>query len=352
MFHNIYDKKKVFITGHTGFKGAWLTLWLTHLNAEVLGYALPPDTTPSMHTLINTHGIYGDLLDFTSLQRAIHNFQPDIIFHLAAQSLVRRSYAEPLRTYQSNVIGTLHVLEVARTCPSVQAFVNVTSDKCYENKEIHHGYNENDILGGYDMYSSSKACVEIMSSSYRRSFLANGSPYAMATARAGNVIGGGDWAHDRLIPDCIRALQGNHDIILRNPTAIRPWQHVLEPLSAYLLLGEYLLTYGAQYADAFNFGPHEESMLTVEEIARRIISLYGAGNIRVENNTTLHEANILTLTIDKARHTLGWLPTYDVGTAIEKTVAWYKHWANGGDMQAYTLEQIVQFEKDISWKNN
>ena len=352
MFHNIYAKKRVLVTGHTGFKGSWLMLWLEHLNAETLGYSLEPDTSPSMHTIVEGKGVYGDILDKENLEKTILSFQPDIIFHLAAQPLVRRSYSEPLLTYQTNLIGTLHVLEVARKCKSVQALVNVTTDKCYENKEVYHGYSEEDTLGGYDMYSSSKACVELMSASYRHSFLQHGRPYAMATVRAGNVIGGGDWAQDRLIPDCIRAIYSDTDIILRNPSAIRPWQHVLEPLSGYLLVGEYLLTHGEEYAQAFNFGPDEHSVCTVSEITERIVSLCGRGNIIIEQNDTLHEAQLLLLSIDKAKEVLGWTPTYNIEQALEKTIEWYTRYYNKEDMRTYTLNQISTFEKDITWKKH
>ena len=352
MLTNIYRNKKVFVTGHTGFKGAWLMLWLEHLNAQTLGYSLEPNTNPALHTLLHGKGIYGNILDNDYLEQTLLDFQPDIIFHLAAQPLVRFSYREPLLTYQTNIIGTLHVLEAARKCPSVKAFINVTTDKCYENNEECRGYSENDILGGYDMYSSSKACVEIMSASYRHSFLDNGRSYAMATVRAGNVIGGGDWAEDRLIPDCIRAIYSNNDIIIRNPSAIRPWQHVLEPLSGYLLLGEYLLTHAEAYAQPFNFGPDETSIRTVGEIAHRIVALCGKGNVIIQKKDDLHESQLLLLNIDKAKELLGWFPTYTVDIALEKTIEWYSHFYNKEDMVFHTLEQIIAFEKDVVWNKN
>ena len=271
MFNNVYKDKKVLLTGHTGFKGSWLSLWLTKLGAKVCGYSLEPNTTPSMFDSLNIEdNIYqshfGDILDIEKLRKIIIDFQPDIIFHLAAQPLVRLSYSEPLLTYKTNVIGTLNILEVAKNCDSVKAFVNVTTDKCYENKEINKGYKEDAPMGGYDMYSSSKGCVEIMSSSFRRSFLQDENSMAMATARAGNVIGGGDWAKDRLIPDCIRSINQNIDIEIRNPIAVRPWQHVLEPLSGYLLLGQKLLEEGHKYAEGFNFGPNEENAIVAPMI--------------------------------------------------------------------------------------
>ena len=356
MFNNIYKNKKVFLTGHTGFKGSWLALWLTRLGAEVCGYSLSPNTNPSMFQKLDignkiSKSIIGDILDSEKLEKAISDFQPEIIFHLAAQPLVRLSYSEPLLTYQTNVIGTLNVLEAARKCSSVKAFVNVTTDKCYENKEIQRGYREDDPMGGYDMYSSSKGCVEIMSSSYRRSFLKDG--YAMATARAGNVIGGGDWALDRLIPDCIRGINDGIDIEIRNPVAVRPWQHVLEPLSGYLLLGQKLLEDGQKYADGFNFGPNEESVLTVAEVAKKVTEFYGKGKVIVGEKSPLHEAGLLMLNIEKAEKILGWAPTYNADDAIKNTVDWYKKfYSNQENMLNFTIKQIEEYEGSIKWNKS
>ena len=356
MFNNIYKNKKVFLTGHTGFKGSWLALWLTRLGAEVCGYSLSPNTNPSMFQKLDignkiSKSIIGDILDSEKLEKAISDFQPEIIFHLAAQPLVRLSYSEPLLTYQTNVIGTLNVLEAARKCSSVKAFVNVTTDKCYENKEIQRGYREDDPMGGYDMYSSSKGCVEIMSSSYRRSFLKDG--YAMATARAGNVIGGGDWALDRLIPDCIRGINDGIDIEIRNPVAVRPWQHVLEPLSGYLLLGQKLLEDGQKYADGFNFGPNEESVLTVAEVAKKVTEFYGKGKVIVGEKSPLHEAGLLMLNIEKAEKILGWTPTYNADDAIKNTVDWYKKfYSNQENMLNFTIKQIEEYEGSIKWNKS
>lgn len=356
MFNNIYKNKKVFLTGHTGFKGSWLALWLTRLGAEVCGYSLSPNTKPSMFQKLDignkiSKSIIGDVLDSEKLEKAISDFQPEIIFHLAAQPLVRLSYSEPLLTYQTNVIGTLNVLEAARKCSSVKAFVNVTTDKCYENKEIQRGYREDDPMGGYDMYSSSKGCVEIMSSSYRRSFLKDG--YAMATARAGNVIGGGDWALDRLIPDCIRGINDGIDIEIRNPVAVRPWQHVLEPLSGYLLLGQKLLEDGQKYADGFNFGPNEESVLTVAEVAKKVTEFYGKGKVIVGEKSPLHEAGLLMLNIEKAEKVLGWTPTYNADDTIKNTVDWYKKfYSNQENMLNFTIKQIEEYEGSIKWNKS
>lgn len=349
MFNNIYSNKKVFLTGHTGFKGCWLSLWLTLLGAKVCGYSLAPNTDPSMFKVLEIENkieksIIGDILDVTSLEKAIIDFEPDIVFHLAAQPLVRLSYSQPVLTYQTNVIGTLNILEAARKCKSVKAFVNVTTDKCYENKEINRGYKEDEPMGGYDMYSSSKGCVEIMSSSYRRSFLQDYDTYAMATARAGNVIGGGDWALDRLIPDCIRAINNNEKIEIRNPIAVRPWQHVLEPLSGYLLLGEKLLVSGKKYAEGYNFGPKEGSVLKVVDVVQKVIEYYGKGEVVIHKKDNLHEAGLLMLNIDKAKNVLGWHPSYNADLAIEKTVEWYRHFYEGNiDLFDFTIKQISDY---------
>ena len=293
------------------------------------------------------------LIDEEKLNKEMAEFEPDIVFHLAAQPLVRLSYYEPVMTYKTNVIGTLNVLEAAKKCSSVKAFVNVTTDKCYENKEVKRGYREDEPMGGYDMYSSSKGCVEIMSSSYRRSFLQESGTYAMACARAGNVIGGGDWALDRLVPDCIRSINKGIDIEIRNPVAIRPWQHVLEPLSGYLLLGQKLLEEGKKYAEGFNFGPNEDSVLTVQEVAKKVVKAYGKGKVIVGEKSPLHEAGLLMLNIEKAGKILNWTPTYTADKAIKETVEWYKHFYNKDcDMYKYTLSQIKEYEEKIAWNKN
>ena len=349
MFNNIYRGKRVFLTGHTGFKGSWLALWLTQLGAKVCGYSLEPNTKPSMfkELLIENRiekSIIGNILDIGKLEQSMKEFQPDIVFHLAAQPLVRLSYSEPILTYQTNVIGSLNVLEAARYTPSVKAFVNITTDKCYENKEVNRGYKEDEPMGGYDMYSSSKGCVEIMSSSFRRSFLQDEGTYAMATARAGNVIGGGDWAEDRLIPDCVRYINTDEKIEIRNPIAVRPWQHVLEPLSGYLLLGQKLLEEGKKYAEGFNFGPNEDSVLRVADVAKKVREYYGKGEVVVQKRDNLHEANLLMLNIEKAEQVLGWTPTFTADEAIKHTVEWYKHFYNQDiDMYDFTMKQIEEY---------
>lgn len=357
MFNNFYNGKRVLVTGHTGFKGSWLTLWLKSMGAEVLGYSLEPNTNPSMFEELEIYSHcrneFANILDEKKLKEAFDVFQPEIVFHLAAQPLVRLSYSEPVSTYKTNVIGTLNVLEAARHCGSVKAFVNVTTDKCYENREDSHGYSEDEPMGGYDMYSSSKGCVEIMSSSYRRSFLQSDDSMAMATARAGNVIGGGDWAGDRLIPDCIRAINNGTDIELRNPHSIRPWQYVLEPLSGYLLLGQKLFEEGHQFAQGFNFGPNDNSISTVIDIAQNVCNIYGRGNIITNDSPSVHEAGLLMLNIDKAEKFLGWTPSYSVDTALAKTVEWYKHfYEHDINMYEFTLSQIKEYEESILWNKN
>jgi CDP-glucose 4,6-dehydratase len=383
---NCYKNLKILVTGHSGFKGSWLTLWLNQLGAKVIGYSLPPSTEPAMFNELNHHtkciNIFGDIRDLDSLKNAFTLHKPDIVFHLAAQPLVRQSYFEPVQTYATNVIGTLNVLEAARNCPSVRAFVNVTTDKCYENKEINYAYKEDDKLGGYDMYSSSKACSEILTSSYRNSFLQRGKGFLLASARAGNVIGGGDWAADRLIPDCIRAIEKNQEtgnreqgteeiispstvqpfnlstknngspIIIRSPQAIRPWQHVLEPLCGYLTLGEKLLKFDLEnekYAQGFNFGPNSDGVLTVGEVAQKVVNYYGKGEIIINKSDNLvdnlHEANLLMLDIQKAQEILGWQPKYSPDEAIKATVEWYKKFYAGENMLEFTIEQIENYAK-------
>ncbi len=348
MFTESYSGKKILLTGITGFKGSWLAAWLHELGAEVTGYALQPETEPALFDVLDIGGIcptiFADIRNPQSLREAFERVRPEIVFHLAAQPLVRLSYAEPVLTYETNVMGTLNVLEAARACGSVHAFVNVTTDKCYENREVARGYKEDEPLGGYDMYSSSKGCVEILSSSYRRSFLMT-EGYALATARAGNVIGGGDWALDRLVPDCVRAINRGEKIEIRNPFAIRPWQHVLEPLSGYLLLAEKLYCEGKKYAEAFNFGPYENAALTVADVTERIIRHYGRGEMFVHKRDNLHEAALLTLNIEKAGRVLGWTPAYNAEEAIASTVDWYRRFYDGEDMRKFTVAQIREYQK-------
>lgn len=351
-----YKNLKILVTGHTGFKGSWLTLWLKNLGAQIIGYSLPPNTEPSMFNELNLQteciNIFGDIRDKDSLNTVFLQHKPDMVFHLAAQPLVRQSYFEPIQTYETNVIGTLNVLEAARKCGYVRAFVNVTTDKCYENKEINYAYKEDDKFGGYDMYSSSKACSEILTSSYRNSFLQGENEFLLASARAGNVIGGGDWAVDRLVPDCVRFINENKSIEIRSPHAVRPWQHVLEPLSGYLTLGEKLLNpkeKGEKYAQGFNFGPNPEGVLTVGEVAQKVVNYYGRGEIIINKSDNLadnlHEANLLMLDIQKAKEFLDWEPKYSPDEAIKATVEWYKKFYAGENMLEFTIEQIENYSK-------
>lgn len=351
MFDNFFKNKKILLTGHTGFKGSWLTAWLLKLGAQVCGFALEPNTNPSMFRILKLenkikHNI-GDIRNSLEIEKVVSEFQPEIIFHLAAQPLVRVSYEEPKLTYETNVIGTLNLFEAVRKVDSVKTIINVTSDKCYENKEWVWGYREDEAMGGYDPYSSSKGCVELLSSSYRRSFFEKRN-INLSTVRAGNVIGGGDWAKDRLIPDIVKALSKNQEIKVRNPRAIRPWQHVLEPLYGYLLLAK--KTYESnQFVGAWNFGPYDSDILTVEEVVKLAIKNWGKGSyIEEKNNEEPHEAMMLKLDINKARYYLKWEPTYNSTQAIEKTIDWYKNYFEStSDMFEYTLKQIGEFEKTI-----
>lgn len=353
---DIYKGKKVFLTGHTGFKGAWLSLWLASLGAEVCGYALEPNTDPSLFGILDIDKklkhIIGDIRDYEKLKKEISDFCPDIVFHMAAQPLVRLSYKEPLETYQTNVMGVVNLFEACRFCSDIKAIINITTDKCYNNKEDGSAYKENDELGGYDPYSNSKACSELITSSYRNSFFNNshfGDKHntAIASARAGNVIGGGDFSSDRLVPDFVKAINEGKDIILRNPKATRPWQFVLEPLSGYMLLGKKLLESNVKYASAYNFGPYKSSVITVEEMVKKAIKTWGKGNYAVDKSEQPHEATLLQLCIDKAADELGWHPVYTVDEAIEKTISWYKKYYEGSDMKDFSYMQIKEYEEKI-----
>lgn len=346
--------KRVFLTGHTGFKGSWLCLWLTSLGAEVTGYALDPSTRPSLFELARVGELLagdgrGDVRDLPGLAAAVTQAAPEIVFHLAAQPLVLESYRNPVETYATNVMGTVHLLETVRNCPSVKAMVNVTTDKCYENREWPWGYRENEPLGGHDPYSSSKACAELVTAAYRRSFcgpVAGGHGVAVATARAGNVIGGGDWAADRLVPDCLRALLAGEEIVIRSPSAIRPWQHVLEPLCGYLMLAEKLYAGERAFAQAWNFGPMDDDARPVEWIVQRLCELWGSGRgYRVDAGSHPHEAHYLKLDISRARAELGWQPRWDLGRALEKVVEWTRAMAREEDLRAVTLRQIDEYRQ-------
>ena len=346
--NNFWQGKNVFLTGHTGFKGSWLALWLTHLGANVTGYALNPLTEPNLFTALdiekNVADHRDDIRDLSCLKKVVKSSKPEIIVHMAAQSLVRESYKDPVGTYATNVMGTVNLLEVARSCNSVRAILIVTSDKCYENRELDYGYKETDTMGGHDPYSSSKGCAELVTSAFRRSFYANISMIAVASARAGNVIGGGDWSANRIIPDAIRSFSSNQQLQVRSPDAIRPWQHVLEPLSGYMTLCEKMWDQPLKFSDGWNFGPLE-SIREVEEIMNRVSDLWGE-NAEWERSIVDHpyEATLLKLDIDKAKKKLGWAPKWDLDTALEKTVSWYKSYYNGEDMGEISLKQIEEYQ--------
>lgn len=341
--------KRVFVTGHTGFKGSWLSLWLQQMGASVTGYALAPPTSPSLFEVAQVAqgmtSVIGDIRNAAELSQAMRQAGPGIVIHMAAQPLVRRSYADPVETYSTNVMGTVNVLEAVRQTPSVRAVVNVTTDKCYENKEWVWGYRENEPMGGFDPYSSSKGCAELVTAAYRSSFFnsARHSEHqvALASARAGNVIGGGDWAQDRLIPDILRAVQAGQSVNIRNPRATRPWQHVLEPLSGYLALAEKLHTNGPGFAEAFNFGPAEEDAKPVQWIVEQLTQNWGDGAAwHLDGDTHPHEAHYLKLDCSKARAALGWVPKWTLDTALNHILAWHKAHLLGSNMRNLTLQQI------------
>ncbi len=344
--------KRVFLTGHTGFKGGWLALWLQSLGAEVHGYAIQPPTEPNLFTTACVEkglatSTVADIRDAGILVQAMQSASPEIVLHLAAQPLVRYSYDNPVETYAVNVMGTINLLEAVRATPEVRAVVNITTDKCYENREWIWAYRENEPLGGYDPYSSSKACSEILTASWRRSYFEK-SGVAVATARAGNVIGGGDWAPDRLIPDFLQALDRGETLRIRAPEAIRPWQHVLEPLSGYLRLAEYLFTEGAAYAEAWNFGPSDEDARSVRWIVERLVAASPGATWECERNPQPHEAHSLKLDSRKARARLGWKPRWRLETALEKTIEWHAVWRQGKEMRDVSLAQIAEFTAEKS----
>jgi CDP-glucose 4,6-dehydratase len=350
-FANIYRGKRVFLTGHTGFKGSWLAEWLLSLGAEVTGFALPPPTTPSLFDQLGLadrlRHILGDVRDLSAVQRALNECRPDFVFHLAAQPLVRLSYDQPVETYATNIMGTVNVLEAVRLRGKPCAIVAITTDKCYDNKEWVHSYREEDPMGGYDPYSSSKGAAELVIASYRRSYFSSAdSPVKLASARAGNVIGGGDWALDRIVPDCIRALARGETIPVRNKIATRPWQHVLEPLSGYLWLGaclhsSQLTAFSSQLTSAFNFGPALASNRTVAELVQEILKHWPGKWEDKSDPKAVHEAKLLNLATDKAHHFLGWAPAWPFAETLKQTVAWYHQAADSQtDIHAYTSGQI------------
>ena len=346
--------RRVFLTGHTGFKGSWLALWLSRLGAQVRGYALDPGTEPNMFTLASVGNVVddvrGDIRECAKLEGCIKEFAPNVVVHMAAQPLVRRSYADPVGTYATNVMGTVNVLEAVRKTPSVRAVICVTTDKVYQNHEWVWPYRETDALGGYDPYASSKACAEIVSAAYRSSFfspnLADGRPLALATARAGNVIGGGDWSEDRLIPDLVRGFCSGQPVLIRRPRAIRPWQHVLDPLYGYMLLAQKLLAEPAKFASAYNFGPGDEDSWPVERIATKLVELWGSeASWTRDADAGQHEAHYLRLDASKAHFELGWEPKLKIETVLEWTIDWYGAWNERRNMAEFSTKQIAEYEK-------
>lgn len=349
--------KRVFLTGHTGFKGSWLSLWLQDMGAEVTGYSLPPPSQPNLFDVAAVAtgmvSIIGDIRDGKAVADTMKDARPEIVIHMAAQSLVRYSYEHPVETYSTNVMGLVNVFEAIRQTPGIKAVVNVTSDKCYDNKEWAWGYRESEPMGGYDPYSSSKGCAELITAAYRQSYF---SPEAYAqhgtalgSGRAGNVIGGGDWAADRLIPDMMRALADSKTVLIRNPHAIRPWQHVLEPLGGYLLLASKLYLDGLKYAEGWNFGPADDDVKPVQWIVEKLTQKWGAGaSWARDGQSGPHEATFLKLDCSKARAFLGWTPTWDLNHTLEKISEWHKAALDGADMRAMSVSQIHQFQQKCS----
>lgn len=353
MIKSFWEGKRVLITGHTGFKGSWLSLWLQNAGAHVTGYSLLPPTQPSMFDVAKVargmNSIIGDVRNQTSLEKIFTENQPEIVIHMAAQALVRLSYHNPVETYSTNVMGTIHLLEAVRKTPSVRAVVNVTSDKCYENREWVWGYRENEAMGGFDPYSNSKGCAELVTSAYRNSFFnesIDNKSVALASARAGNVIGGGDWATDRLIPDIIQAIAHNRPVKIRNPHAIRPWQHVLEPLSGYMCLAQKLCEQGTDYAEAWNFGPNENDTQPVQWIVEQLIKKWG-GDARweIDKNEHPHEAHYLKLDCSKSKMRLNWQPRWSLGQALTSIIDWQKAYQSGQDMREFSLGQIALYSE-------
>lgn len=353
MDFSFLKNKRVFVTGHTGFKGAWLSRILLMAGAEVTGYALKADTDPSLYSILDLenkmHSVIGDIRDFDSLYKAMREAGPDFVLHLAAQPIVRTSYEEPLATYQTNVMGTVHVLEAIRRLSCVKSFLNVTTDKVYENKEWEWGYRENEPLDGFDPYSNSKSCSELVTHSYNNSFFKNRKDRrtAVSTARAGNVIGGGDFARDRIVPDCVRAALAGEGIRVRNPYSVRPYQHVLESLSAYLLILKDQCE-DIKYADSYNVGPGEADCISTGELVETFCALWGEGqSYHIQGDQGPHEANFLKLDSSKIRSRLGWKPVWSVRQAIEKTVEWTRAYQRGEDMDTFTQRQIKEYFSDL-----
>jgi CDP-glucose 4,6-dehydratase len=349
---SFWKDKQVLVTGHSGFKGGWLSLWLQRLGAEVSGLSLSPVTEPSLFEGARVEegmrSVIGDIRDPEVVESVVREARPAIVLHLAAQALVREGYSDPVGTYATNVLGTINVLEAVRRSSNARVVLVITSDKCYENREWHWGYREADRLGGHDPYSSSKACTELATAAYRDSFFRNEGTAALASARSGNVIGGGDWARDRLIPDLIRGALDAEQVLIRSPHAVRPWQHVLEPLRGYLMLAERLWAEDDRFASAWNFGPSEQDARSVGWMADHLSSLWGEGaDWRIDEGTHPHEATLLRLDCSKGRHELGWVPRLDLEHALEWTVEWYHGYRDGGDQRRLIDSQLERYEEII-----
>jgi CDP-glucose 4,6-dehydratase len=343
--------KKVFITGHTGFKGSWLSLWLQDMGALVKGYALEPNTTPNLFTKANVAqnmiSEIGDITDLNHITESMTAFNPEILIHMAAQPLVRLSYKDPVLTYVTNVMGTVNVLEAARKCTNLKAIVSVTTDKCYENREWAWGYRENEPMGGHDPYSSSKGCAELVTAAYRKSFFNENNTAFLASARAGNVIGGGDWAEDRLIPDILRAFEKNEPVIVRNPLSTRPWQHVLEPLSGYLVLAQHLFEEGSSFAEGWNFGPKDEDCKPVSWILDIMVNNWGNGaKWELDQNNNPHEAGFLKLDCSKAAIHLNWSPKWNLENTLESIINWHQNYLSQKNIQEQCLLEIAKYQND------
>jgi len=343
--------KRVFLTGHTGFKGSWLSIWLNLLGAKIRGYSLSPYKSISLYNEIELDSTLdsciGDIRDQKLLNAKIQEFDPDILIHMAAQSLVRYSYNFPIETFEVNVIGTANVLEAARNCSKLKAIVNITSDKCYENDGRLTGYKEHHPMGGHDPYSSSKGCAELVSSAYRSSFLADKN-IGLASARAGNVIGGGDWAIDRLIPDILKSFEKNEPVVIRNPGATRPWQHVLEPLSGYLIIAQKLYENPNKYAESWNFGPDKKDVRTVQWIVDQMLELWPGNSWLLDEGKNPHEAELLNLDISKASKILDWQPTWDLHRTLKNIIHWHRLWLEGADMKKICEEEVISFTNEMN----
>jgi len=353
---SFWKGKRVYLTGHTGFKGSWLSLWLESMGAEVKGYALSPSTSPSLFEEANVaekiESEIGDIRNLEQLQASMVKFNPDILIHMAAQPLVRLSYKEPVETYETNVMGTVKVLEAARSCANLKSIVSVTTDKCYENREREQGYREDEPMGGHDPYSSSKGCAELVTSAYRRSFM-HEKGIGLASARAGNVIGGGDWSEDRLIPDILSAFEKRNPVIIRNPKSTRPWQHVLEPLSGYLVLAKKLYESPQDYAEGWNFGPHEDDAKPVDWILNKMVAKWhGEASWKLDEGSHPHEAGFLKLDISKAKQQLNWQPTWHLESTLQRIISWHQAWLNHEDMQVACLNEINEYMRDMNHENN